>query len=133
MNQTVGRNDAEMDVIRAIAGTEEDAPLVMLNLNRYTPAANYPSGALYRRYMEALDALLPRVGAKILWRSTVHGQAVGAQPIDEILAVWYPSHAAFLGMPDQPGAQENYRLRAEAVDYAVIHRCDGSKAPLDGT
>ena len=49
----------------------------------------------------------------------------GEQDIDEILAAWYPSHRAFLDLPDQPGAKENFRLRKICVRSAVIHRCNG--------
>ena len=126
------RNPAELEKITAVAGTSDDGPIVMLNLNRYKDAAGFPDGALYRRYREALDALLPQVGGKILWHTPAWGQAAGNQEIDEILAVWYPSHQAFLDMPQQPGAEENYRLRQDCVAEATIHRCPGDRAPLDG-
>jgi uncharacterized protein (DUF1330 family) len=104
----------------------------MLNLNRYTDAAGYPDGDLYRRYMTVLDDLLPKVGGRILWRTRVLGQAVGEQAVDEILAVWYPSHQAFVDLPHAPGGEENFQLRQECVAEAVIHRCRGDLAPLDG-
>src|SRR3546814_6719809 len=68
----------------------------------------------------------------ILWCTPVFGQAVGTQHIDEILAVWYPTHKTFLDLSDAPGAKESYRLRGACVAYAVIHRCSGSNSPLDG-
>src|SRR3546814_6039757 len=67
-----------------------------------------------------------RAGARILWCTPVFGQAVGTQHIDEILAVWYPTHKTFLDLSDAPGAKESYRLRGACVAYAVIHRCSGS-------
>ncbi|WP_235589608.1 MULTISPECIES: hypothetical protein [Sphingomonadaceae] len=73
-----------------------------------------------------------RAGARILWCTPVFGQAVGTQHIDEILAVWYPTHKTFLDLSDAPGAKESYRLRGACVAYAVIHRCSGSNSPLDG-
>src|SRR3546814_2394326 len=39
-----------------------------------------------------------RAGARILWCTPVFGQAVGTQHIDEILAVWYPTHKTFLDL-----------------------------------
>src|SRR3546814_7911160 len=57
---------------------------------------------------------------------------LGTQHIDEILAVWYPTHKTFLDLSDAPGAKESYRLRGACVAYAVIHRCSGSNSPLDG-
>ena len=119
------RDERELEVIRAIAGTEEDRPVTMLNLNRYTADANYPDGKLYRAYMDGLIAFLPNVGAKILWRTPVLGRVVGDQTLHEVLAAWYPSHQAFLDLPEAPGAERNYTLRSEAVEYAAIHRCFG--------
>lgn len=128
--KAVRRNDDELAIVRAIAASGADRPITMLNLNRYAPAAAYPDGRLYRDYMSALLGLLPKVGGAVLWRTPVDGQAVGEQKIDEILAVWYPSCQAFLDLRSAPGADENFRLRAEAVAYAVIHRCPGDKPPL---
>jgi hypothetical protein len=132
-NGAVARNESELAVIRNIAGSEQDSPLLMLNMNRYTASAGFPYGGTYREYMSALETLLPQVGGKILWRVPVLGQAVGEQALHEVLAVWYPSHRAFLEMPDAPGAKENYALREQCVEYAVIHRCPGETAPFDGT
>ena len=88
----VARNEDELEAIKAVAESGADRPLLMLNLNRYRDEAGFPGGGLYRDYMAALDRLLPAVGAAIRWRSPVHGQAVGEQPLHEVLAVWYPSH-----------------------------------------
>src|SRR3546814_9445263 len=52
-----------------------------------------------------------RAGARILWCTPVFGRAVGTQHIDEILAVWYPTHKTFLDLSDAPGAKESYRLK----------------------
>ncbi|MEZ5750161.1 MAG: hypothetical protein R3D83_09920 [Caenibius sp.] len=106
------RNDDALKVIREIVESGNDGPVLMMNLNRYTQEA--------------------AVGARILWCTPVFGQAVGTQHIDEILAVWYPTHKTFLDLSDAPGAKESYRLRGACVAYAVIHRCSGSNSPLDG-
>ena len=124
------RNNTELDAIQAVADSGEDRPVLMLNLNRYSPDAEFPNGDNYQKYMTVLADLLPRVGARILWRVPVQGQPVGEQPIDEILAAWYPSHRAFIDLPNTEGAKENFRLRRLCVEYAVIHRCPGDRAPL---
>lgn len=124
------RNDAELETIRTIVASGDDQPVIMLNLNRYVSQAEYPEGHLYLSYMSALEALLSRVGAAILWRTPVFGQPVGDQAIDEVLAVWYPTHQTFLELPNSPGAAENYRLRGLCVEVAVIHRCAGDREPL---
>ena len=124
------RNDSELEAIRAIVASGDDKPVIMLNLNRYVSQAGYPDGQLYLSYISALEALLSRVGAAILWRTPVFGQPVGEQVIDEVLAVWYPTHQTFLELPNSPGAAENYRLRGLCVETAVIHRCVGDREPL---
>ncbi len=41
-----------------------------------------------------------------------------------------PSMNLNLYRPEAPCADENFRLRGLAVEYAVIHRCPGDRAPL---
>lgn len=119
------RDERELAVIRSIAESGADRPVTMINLNRYTSEAGYPDGELYRAYMDGLIAFLPNVGAKIIWRTPVFGRVVGDQILHEILAAWYPSHKAFLDLPSAPGAERNYSLRGQVVEYAAIHRCGG--------
>jgi hypothetical protein len=122
-------NEDELAVIKSIAEGGDDQPVLMLNLNRYSTAAGYPNGEDYRNYMSVLEALLPQVGGKVLWRRPVFGQPVGEQSVDEVLAAWYPTHQAFLDLTTAPGADENFRLRRLCVEYAVIHRCPGEDLP----
>lgn len=123
-------NLAEFKLIQKIADSDKDGPVLMLNQNRYTLAAGYPDGQLYKDYMKALHGLLPKVGGKVLWQLPVYGQPVGEQPLHEILAAWYPTHKAFIALREQVGAEENFRLRALAVKYAVIHRCPVDVIPM---
>ena len=127
MGKSVNRgNESEIAIIKEIAQSDDDCSVLMLNLNKYNVEADYPEGQLYRDYMSVLDELLTRVGGRIAWRSSSYGRPIGEQDIDEVLAVWYPSHQAFLDLPTQPGGKENFRLRKLCVQNAVIHRCDGA-------
>ena len=130
MNYVNKRNETEIQIMREIATSGRDRPVLMLNLNYYSAEAAFPDGSLYRNYMAVLERFLPVVGAKVLWRHPVLGQATGAQKLHEILAAWYPSHQAFLDLPDAPGAEENFRFRAIAVEHAVIHRVSGAVYPF---
>ena len=85
--------------------------------------AGFPDGTLYRDYMSALDTLLLEVGGRILWRTTVLGQVVGTQSVDEAIGIWYPSHQSFLNLMSAPTSGENMRLRTLAVEHADLHRC----------
>ena len=117
-------NIDEIGVFKSIAGSAEDTPILMLNLNRYVEDANFPDGALYLEYMTVLDQLLTEVGGRILWRTTVHGTVVGTQNIHEALGIWYPSHQAFLDLMTAPSSSQNMKLRSQTVAHADLHRCD---------
>ena len=117
-------NAEEIGVFKAIAGSAEDGPVLMLNLNRYVEEANFPDGELYREYMTVLDQLLSEVGGRILWRTKVRGTVVGTQNIHEALGIWYPSHQAFLDLMTAPSSTLNMELRSRAVAQADLHRCD---------
>ena len=117
-------NIKEIGVFKSIAGSAEDMPILMLNLNRYVEDANFPDGLLYLEYMSVLDQLLTEVGGRILWRTTVHGTVVGTQNIHEALGIWYPSHQAFLDLMTAPSSSKNMKLRCRTVAHADLHRCD---------
>jgi hypothetical protein len=124
------RNKADFDIVRQIAESGQDRPVLMVNINRYSSAAGFPDGELYQRYITGLGPFLEGAGAELLWRFPVLGQAVGDQRVDEILGAWYPRHRVFLDLYDAPDAAENFRLKGLCVEYAVIHRCPGDTAPF---
>jgi uncharacterized protein (DUF1330 family) len=129
MSQTSTFNASEVQRVREIAESGRDEPVLMLNLNLYSADADFPNGDLYQRYMSALAKLLPEVGAEVLWRHNVSGQIAGHQKVHEILALWYPSHRAFIELRNAPSAAENFELRALAVEHGVIHRLSGFVHP----
>lgn len=51
MDDHITRVQSEIDSITVIGESSHDAPVLMLNLNRYTDAAAYPDGDEYRTYM----------------------------------------------------------------------------------
>ena len=116
-------NAEEINIFRQIANSEVDGPVLMINLNKYVPEADYPNGKLYKDYMEVLDTLRAQVGARILWRTQILGRVVGKQDIDEAIGIWYPNHQAFLNLMIAPASSENMRLRSLAVKHADLHRC----------
>jgi hypothetical protein len=120
------RNQDELARISEVVTSGRDHPVLMLNENAYTHDAAYPHGELYQRYVAGLEALVTRLGGQFLWQLPVLGQPVGAgRAMDEIIAIWYPSHKAYLDLPSAEGGDENYRLRTLCVERARIHRCPG--------
>jgi uncharacterized protein (DUF1330 family) len=98
----------------------------MLNLNRYRdPAA-------YARYGEVAQRVLERVGGRVLWHAPIDGTVIGEgeERFDDVIAVWYPSAAAFLQLASDPeslGARDD---RLEGLERAVILRCDAEAEPV---
>lgn len=124
------RNEDDFAIVRTIAESGKDVPVLMLNMNRYKAESGYPDGGSYKQYMDGLGKFLEGAGAKLLWRFPVYGQAVGEQKVHELIACWYPVHEIFLNLYQAPGAEENFRRKGLCVEYAVIHRCPGDHAPF---
>ncbi len=117
--------------IQAIAGSDQDPPVLMLNLNQYTEAAQFPNGPAYLDYMAALHHAVEAGGGKVLWQSEVAEHVIGCDhdAYDEVLAVWYPSHAAFVELPKADGADLMFEGRAVCVANAAIVALPGDVAP----
>jgi hypothetical protein len=112
--------------MRAIADGPEDGPLVMLNLNRYRdPAA-------YGRYGEVAERVLERVGGRVLWHAPVDGTVVGEgeERFDDVVAVWYPSAAAFIQLATDPSILEARRHRLDGLERAALLRCGSGTEPV---
>ena len=125
MSTLPDKNEFEFAKIEEIANSGNDYPVFMLNLNKYFDRSGFLNkNEKYNQYIKTVYAILHEIGGKMLWRSAVHDQMVGNQEIDEIWAVWYPSHKAFLGLKDVPTAAKSFTLKRQVVERAVIHRCD---------
>jgi hypothetical protein len=129
------------DQLAALAAYRPDGPIVALNLNRYRERAAYPAGTpdgdvtgreAYLRYgMVALQAIA-HVGGRVLWATEGRQVAVGSDDdrYDEVVAVWYPSRAAFLALETFPGYRDAFeRHRRAAIARATLLVCDGEAQP----
>lgn len=127
--------------LAALAARQPDGPFVALNLNRYRARAAYPPGTpdadvsgreAYLRYgMVALAAIL-HVGGRILWATEGRQLAIGCDHdvFNEVVAVWYPSRAAFLSLEQYPGYRTAFELhRRAAIEHAVLICCDAAAEP----
>ena len=123
--------ESELAVIQEIADGD-DSPVLMMNLNRYTEG-EYPDGEAYKEWRRVNAEMIGNVGGKILWALPVLGQILvngELEPVDEILAYWYPSHQSFLDTRNFDVVKTNFELRKQLVDYAIIHRVSGENPPL---
>jgi hypothetical protein len=116
----------DVETMRVIAESDNDRPVLMVNLNKYKQEAGYPDGKLYNEYMSALDMLLKELGGEKKFQYLVSGQPVGRQNIDEIIGIWYPSHKAFLSIKEQKSSARNFELRGMCIETAVLHRVSGA-------
>ncbi len=129
MSDTINMSDRA--IMEEIAQTG-DHPVLMINQNLYTAKADFPNGKLYKKWREINKKMIEYANGKVIWNIPVRGQLLyngDCQALSEILAFWYPSHQAFLSMKDAPYREENFAIRKEIIEYAIIHRCDGRNPP----
>jgi len=95
------------------ASSDDDAPLVMINLLRYRERAAYPDGfdaepcsgrEAYGRYGAVALQRVASVGGSILWMGDVVATVIAPEGEcwDDAVLVQYPSPQAFLEMVAQP-------------------------------
>jgi uncharacterized protein (DUF1330 family) len=129
--------------IAAVAGTEADGPIVMLNLNRYRDRADYgddgPDGVdpdvsgreAYGRYGEVAMGAIAATGGAVVWFTESTGTVIGRDDdrFDEVVAVWYPSRAAFLSLVEVDGYAAALSHRTAALERAMIICTEGPEQP----
>jgi uncharacterized protein (DUF1330 family) len=130
--------------IAGLAGTSADGPVVMLNLNRYRERAQYegkvPDGLegdvsgheAYLRYGVVAVAALARVGGAVLWQADAKLTAVGDETdrYDEVVAVWYPSFAAFVKLVADPEILAARAHRTAGLERAALIACESGAEPV---
>jgi len=103
-----------------LEGLEPGSPVVMINLLRFRP----PDGELhYARYAREVGPHLERVGARALYGGTARAMVIGEgeRPWwDAVLAVEYPSPAAFAEMVGDEGYQAVHAHREAALERAEL-------------
>ena len=134
----------QLSEVTAIAGTEGDGPVVMLNLNHYRERANYEAAGVpesdpdvsgheaYLRYGIVANGVLERVGARILWHTTSERTVIGddTDRYDEVIAVWYPDLAAFVALISDPELLAARHHRVAALERAALIRCRSGAEPV---
>ena len=134
----VNPTETQLAEVGAIAGSDADGPVTMLNLNRYRERAAYaadpPGGGspdvsgreAYARYSQVALRVLEREGGRVAWHAASPGTTIGDESdrYDEVIAVAYPSHAAFLRLAMDPEILEASAHRSAGLDRAAIVRCD---------
>jgi uncharacterized protein (DUF1330 family) len=130
--------------VAELAGGEADGPVVMLNLNRYRQRAEYegevPGGGprnvsgheAYLRYGAVALAVLRRLGGRILWQTESKRTVIGDQSdrYDEVIAVWYPSLAAFVALATDADVLAARAHRVAGLERAALIGCESGAEPV---
>jgi uncharacterized protein (DUF1330 family) len=119
-------DEQTLSELAAIAGGPDDGEFVMLNLNRYRDRDRY------QLYAAVAAQVLGDVGGSIAWYSPAVGTVVGqpGERWDEVIAVRYPSVAAFLKLATDPRIAEVREDRAAGLERATLVRCTAAPAPV---
>lgn len=124
--------------LRALVGSSDTTPIVMLNLLRFKDRADGidADGALtgreaYQRYAEAVGPHLARAGGSVIFMADDSETVIG--PRDErwdmVLLVRYPSRQAFLAMIADADYQAAHEHRAAALaDSRLVRWTDPAAA-----
>jgi len=139
--------EEQLTGIGAVAGTDDDGPVVMLNLNRYRDRAAYEDAVprceqaevsgreAYARYGIVAQSTLDDLGGRILWYAGTERTVIGddSDRYDEVIAVWYPSRRAFLDLALDPEIAEALPHRRAGLERAALICCEsGAEAVLAG-
>ena len=119
-------DEQQLAEVSGVAGSDGDAPLVMLNLNRYRDRE------AYYRYAAVAATVLERVGGRVLWHTQAQSTVIGDQSdiYDEVIAVWYPSAAAFVALATDPEISAVREERIAGLERATLLRCESGAEPV---
>ncbi len=116
--------------VEALAGSDSQGPVVMLNLLRFKDLADGIDEGVsgldaYARYGEAVAPFLERVGGRVLLAVEAQQMVVGPEELewDMALMVEYPSRKRFLEMATDPDYLAIHRHRAAALADSRLIAC----------
>ena len=98
-----------------------EGPVVMLNLLDFKPGGG---AERYGEYAAAVQPLLERAGARVLYAGNASAPVIGPSKWDLVLLVEYPTRQAFVQMVDSPEYQQIAHLRSAALERGELHPLD---------
>jgi uncharacterized protein (DUF1330 family) len=108
-----------------LAGLPRQTPIVMINLLKFKPVAQYKDGVAdysgrhaYKLYSALALAKLAEIGAEVLFLGEAKGSLIAPpdEDWDEVLLVRYPSVEAFVGMLGAADYRAAVRHRTAAIE-----------------
>ena len=119
--------------LQSLATSAESGPVVMINLLRFKEQADGVDAedgisgeeAYYERYATGVAPHLERVGGRVLLACAAQDSVIGPADgeWDVVLAVQYPSRAAFLSMVTDPEYLKVHEHRAAALADSRLIAC----------
>lgn len=109
------------DQFQAIAGNDNQAPFVMLNLLKFKTEGGRES---YFQYIKESGPFVQGVGAKVLYFGKAEELLNGNETWDIVMLVQYPSRKAFLQMANDPDYLKAHVHREAALERAVLYATD---------
>ncbi len=119
----MGAIDADRDALAAMAGSDPNAPIVMLNLLRYRERAANGHGvdglsgrdayAVYGK--QFADKMHPKYGGEPIWMGRAHHTVIGTEDWDIAILVRYPTRRQFLAMLKDPDYRAIAPIRAASL------------------
>lgn len=115
-----------------LAASEDQGPVVMVNLLRFKPRADgidaedrITGVEAYGRYAAAVNPFLARAGGRVLFAAEPQESVIGPEhgEWDLVLAVEYPSRSAFLEMTTDAGYLAVHGHRAAALADSRLIAC----------
>lgn len=100
------------------ARTDEDSPVVMLNLLRFRADGGKER---YAEYGAAVTPLLEKASARVVFLGEAALPLLGDGRWDSVLLVEYPTRQAFLEMIASAEYQAIGHLRTEALEHGELH------------
>lgn len=138
MNASVVPDEAQM---RAMAESDHQGPIVMVNLLKYRERAAYEAGRpeakenlsgreAYQRYGMVAIQHVTGLGGGVVWMGAQKFVFIGGpeQDWDEVVCVRYPSRAAFLKMIADPGYLAASYHRDAGLERTALLCCSAGSA-----
>ena len=113
--------------IQELISRPDDGPVVMLNLLDFKPAGG---AERYAEYGRAVQPLLEKAGAKVLYAGRAGAPVIGPSKWDLVLLVEYPTRRAFLEMTSSPEYVEIAHLRTESLERSELHPLDAAEVEV---
>ena len=104
-----------------------EGPVVMLNLLELKPDGGFER---YAEYGAAVEPLLERAGARVLFAGRASSAVIGPRGWDLVALVEYPTRQAFLDMIGSEEYVAIAHLRTEGLQRSELHPLD-SLDPAD--